>query len=997
MKHRRLLWFALPVAALTALWAGRQPLTAAGVRQYLESKGVPARFDIVALSARRVVLQDVSLGQAGDSTARRLIIDYALGLRPQVARITLEGARLKARVHADGTYDLGALQPLVPPPSDEPLRLPDFDLRLEDARLQVSTPAGPIRLTINGQGNLAKVFQATVAGDTARLQLDGARADSVFLNADATLRNGLLMIRAQAASTTLSVPMARQARQAALAFHGTVRLKDAELAGAWAARVAAARLPGVAVEILRAKGLATFSPATTTAWARVQAAAVQARPDEQSIRRLRVLWSGLPASPLDPLKFGLSRTLDVLAAGTDAQADATVTWRGDSGAVGLRAVRLGSLATADSTDLRIALSSLHTTGSIAFRLTPAGLPALSGRAQGIAFQPGRPPSGDLMLNPVQWRAKDLDVALDRTAVSLAPGGMQVTTRLTASLQHQGIRIDALRVPVALAFDADGAVRLPTGCQSLSVARLRVQSLDIGPANTRLCAVQGPLLSVSPRGAVRGAATLTLAPLPIRQAETRLDLAPSRIALALSGSLQDPVVALEARALRAALEVGPHAVSMKAEALGLHWTSRAATLSLAGGAAELAGQPVALSGVAFAASLGPGGDVQVRNATALLRNTAARPAFAAIRLSGGRADLRGAALQGDGALLLNAKAQRIGSFRFAHDLAAAEGSAHIGIDGLTFSPDLEAYELTELARGQVENVSGTVAAQADLAWGQGIAAKGMIAFRNLGVATAALGPIEGINGTIVLDDLLAPHSPPDQTVTIDKINPGVAVAHGVLRFQLLPDFHLRVQEARWPFAGGDLFLEPMVIDPAADIQRMTFRAANMDAALLLQQFDLKNLRVTGRLDGAFPIVAEGTALRVENGRITTQPGGGLIQYVGEIGKEVTGPSKLAFDALQRFRYDSAVLELNGDLAGEIVAGIRFSGENQAPVSPAAGLPIRADGLPFKFNVTVRAPFRGLLNTASGLFDARKVIEQARPINTDDIPGTAPPGAGTDEQK
>ncbi|WP_281277469.1 hypothetical protein [Hankyongella ginsenosidimutans] len=40
------------------------------------------------------------------------------------------------------------------------------------------------------------------------------------------------------------------------------------------------------------------------------------------------------------------------------------------------------------------------------------------------------------------------------------------------------------------------------------------------------------------------------------------------------------------------------------------------------------------------------------------------------------------------------------------------------------------------------------------------------------------------------------------------------------------------------------------------------------------------------------------------------------------------------------------------------------------------------------MTVRAPFRGLLNTASGLFDARKVIEQARPIDTDEIPGAAP---------
>ncbi|WP_222874038.1 intermembrane phospholipid transport protein YdbH family protein [Hankyongella ginsenosidimutans] len=280
-------------------------------------------------------------------------------------------------------------------------------------------------------------------------------------------------------------------------------------------------------------------------------------------------------------------------------------------------------------------------------------------------------------------------------------------------------------------------------------------------------------------------------------------------------------------------------------------------------------------------------MRVRNATALVRNTDPRPPFAPIRLSDVRADYDGKTIKGDGALLLHAKAQRIGRLRFGHDLGTAEGAARVDIDGLTFSPELEAYELTELARGQVENVSGTVTANADFAWGQAISAKGAIAFQNVSLATAALGPISGINGEIALDDLLAPHSPLNQTVTIDSINPGVEVAHGVLRFQLLPGFHLNVQDARWPFAGGDLFLEPVVIDPAAGTQRVTFRAANMDAALLLEQFDLKNLRVTGRLDGAFPMVAEGAALRIENGRITTQPGGGLIQYVGRSARKSPG--------------------------------------------------------------------------------------------------------------
>lgn len=988
MKYRKLLWLALPVVALTALWSGRQPLTAVGVREYLQSKGVPARLKITQIGARRVVIEDLALGKAGHAAAARVTVDYALGFAPRVVRISVEGARVAAAIKADGSIDLGDLQALIPPPSDEPLSLPTYDLRLSDAQLQLATPAGPLTLTINGDGSPATAFRATAAGDAARLRYAGAGADTVHLHADATLRGKRLLIAAHATAAGLHAPGDARVQRPTIAFLGAMPLEGDSIAGAWAVRAAAVRVPGGQAEGLRAKGLATLAPAASAAWVRVQASAAQVRPGDASARQLRSLWSGLPASPLDALKPAFSRTLDTIASGTDLQADAALAWRGDTGVLTLSALRLGALASVDSRNLRVALPSLHATGNAEFRLTPVGLSTLEGQVTGINYRPDGPLTGALTLNPVRWRAKDLDLALDRTAISLSPQGTQAASGLTTSLRYNGSRIETLHAPLTFALDPDGTMHLPKGCQAVSIARLQAQSLDLGPVKVGLCAVGGPLLTVKPNGAVQGRAAVTLSPLALRQGTALLKLAPARFALALSGSAQAPVVALEGKDISAAIDAAPNAVALKAAAAALRWENGNATLTLSGGAAESAGQPMALTGIGLVAHLDKTGAVQVRDAKALVRNTDPRPAFAPIRLSQARADIKGDVLQGSGALLLNAKAQRIGSVRFAHDLGANKGSAGIEIDGLTFSPELEAYELTELARGQVENVSGTVAAHADIAWGQEISASGAIAFRNVSVATAALGPIEGINGDITLDDLFAPHSPPDQTVTIDKINPGVEVAHGVLRFQLLPGFNLRVQDARWPFAGGDLFLEPVVIDPTAPAQRMTFRAADMDAALLLEQFDLKNLRVTGRLDGTFPIIAEGTALRIENGRIATQPGGGLIQYLGEIGKEVTGPSKLAFDALQRFRYDSAALDLNGDLTGEIVAGIRFSGENQTPVSPAGGLPIKADGLPFKFNVTVRAPFRGLLNTASGLFDARKVIEQARPVDTDEIPGAAP---------
>ena len=57
-------------------------------------------------------------------------------------------------------------------------------------------------------------------------------------------------------------------------------------------------------------------------------------------------------------------------------------------------------------------------------------------------------------------------------------------------------------------------------------------------------------------------------------------------------------------------------------------------------------------------------------------------------------------------------------------------------------------------------------------------------------------------------------------------------------------------------------------------------------------------------------------------------------------------------------------------------LRFAGTNEAATTLGGGpLPIRATGLPFQFNVTVRAPFRALLGTAASFSDVRPLIRPA----------------------
>src|SRR3546814_21007342 len=72
-------------------------------------------------------------------------------------------------------------------------------------------------------------------------------------------------------------------------------------------------------------------------------------------------------------------------------------------------------------------------------------------------------------------------------------------------------------------------------------------------------------------------------------------------------------------------------------------------------------------------------------------------------------------------------------------------------------------------------------------------------------------------------------------------------------------------------------------------------------------------------------------------------------------------------------------MDGQLDGEIISTVLFNGSNQQPVNPTgSSLPVKATGLPFKFHITIRAPFRALLNPAESFTDVRTPVRQAAPV-------------------
>jgi hypothetical protein len=271
------------------------------------------------------------------------------------------------------------------------------------------------------------------------------------------------------------------------------------------------------------------------------------------------------------------------------------------------------------------------------------------------------------------------------------------------------------------------------------------------------------------------------------------------------------------------------------------------------------------------------------------------------------------------------------------------------------------------------------------------------FEGLSFATLALGPVQGVKGVLALDDLALLTSPPGQVLTVEEINPGLAARQGVLRLQLLPELTVRLEDARFPFAGGRLSVDPTTIVFGGEETRLRLRLTEVDLGALLAEFNLQDqITATGSVTGEFPLVFTPEGGRVEGGRLTAlAPGLIAVQspVVDEAAANAASSSASFLQALQGFRYDElALVSLDGELDGDLTAELRFSGENIAPVElPSLAGRQRLSGLPFRFNVQVRAPITGLVRSAQQAFDYRTALSSAagQPEPAETAPKTPDP--------
>lgn len=998
----RRLWLTLlllVVIVIATAWLQRRTIARDFIDRELSRRGVAATYELTQLSPWRQRLTKVVIGDPArpDLTADWVEVRTALApWRAQVIAVRAGQLRLRGRM-VGGRVLLGDIDRLMPPPSGKPFSLPALIVDVADAQVSLETPAGDMRLAIAGKGMLNDGFKGIVRTKVPRLALAGCE----IMQAD-----GRLAVQIRKSQPSLTGPVAaadvqcgqtrlRGARVAVQAqfsealdqWRGTAAMRAQSLhqpETRFSALSGEARFEGTAsatqgpVELrsgdFEVRGNRGKTAAVAGAYrvgqsgvsfaGQAQIGSVSLMPSlRDDVQRLH---ARVNAGPLQSIIAALARSTAAAMRRFDAGGDLSIAYRQGAVALTLSAarVRAASGGQADfNGEARIGLggpaAAVRAGGTLETR--GGGLPwAILRFSQDKDQIRGSGTIAPYVVGESRLSLADLTFQLRGES-----GGASALAEFTGGTP-QG-RVGQLRLPLSAAW-APGSLSVNTRCIDASFRHLAVSGLTLGPHRLAACPEGGAMIRLA-QGRIDGGVRLQRPhlsgmlganPLRFEAEKARFDLGRQRLTVA--GATLRLGAGGETRMDVAALS-GAFGGAPRGTFSGLAGQLGAVPLRVSAGSGDwrLDGSALALAGT-----------LEVRDAASPARFHPLGARDAEVHVSG--EDVRASATLNT--LRGGVKVAELG---IAHALNSGSGSAEIGVNGLRFAVQgLQPQDLTPLTYGVIAEVNGAVSGHGRIAWSRdGVTSSGTFGTDGIDLA-AAFGPLRGLATTLHFTDLLGVRTAASELAKVAEVNPGVPVNDGTLRFQILDSRRVQVEGGRWPFAGGELVLEPTLLDFSESRERrLTFRVIGADAALFLKEMEFDNISATGTFDGTLPMVFDAQGGRIEGGMLKARAGG-TIAYAGEVSRHDLGFwGNMAFQALRSLNYRSLSLSMNGPLAGDMVTDIRFAGVSQGKGARSNFVIRRLARLPFVFNIRISAPFQQLLSSVQSWYDPSRLIERNLP--------------------
>ncbi|MBT2185842.1 intermembrane phospholipid transport protein YdbH family protein [Sphingobium nicotianae] len=1013
-----------------ALYLARKPIADSFIARELAARGVQGRYVVTRIGPRTQRLDNLVIGdpRSPDLTVRFVEVDIGWGLGgARITRVQASGVRLRGRLH-EGTLDLGQVTRLLQGSTGRgEARLPDWTVELDDARADIASDLGALQFALQGRGPVRSGFGGTLSVASSGLQigdcqierprapLDVSTQDERILligpvsapmlvcgdtlvaapKLDFNLRSDIAL-QDMSGAVTLYADDARQAARRLDKLSGLVTFKGkaADLRGSASVSAAHVSIDGVETGAAKIGGNFALRASGDTGLAWTGVATVDNAHPAKGID-MGALVRAAAGTPLEPLAGKLAKAIAEIGKGNRLVLGGAVNLLGSRGNAALDRLELTARSGArvratDGSAVKFNWpdGALAATGTIA--LSGGGLPegkiAFAADEKGMVR--GRATLADYAAGTARLRLTPVDFAIDRR------GAGQVRTTLTLDGPLPDGQLTGLTAPVDARFSPDGSVRLAGSCAPVRWTAVRLSSLALDPATVRLCGIDNGDIRIDMM-ALTG--RIGASPLAFKAASARYALGAGQFELAAPD-----------------VRIGPadNPVRLAANRLVGMATPRGGGLAgtFEGGAGRIGAVPLDLTELAGRWAFRNGrldvdGGLRVADVLAdpRFRPLAGRDVH--LTLADGRIDATG--------MLVHPTRQvRVAAVTIRHDLSSGAGQADIKLDNLRFGGALQPDDLTSLALGVIANVDGVVEGQGQIRWtAEHVTSDGTFSTKGMSFA-AAFGPVTNFATTIHFADLLGMRTLPGQVMTVGSINPGIEVTDGTIHYALLSSQQARIEGGQWPFSGGTLSMLPATLDlDAKKPRKLTFRVVGLEAGAFINTLELDNISATGTFDGLLPMVFDETGGRIEGGLLVARQQGnpplilqstqgldvpcdparqsGNLAYVGEVSNAQLGAyGKLAFDALKNLRYRCLAIMLDGALDGEFVTRLTINGVNQGTEEAKKSFISRPFlGLPFIFNIRIEAPFRGLLNTATGLADPRRAVSDAlrnhtAPVITDE---------------
>jgi len=988
------------------LWLQRDRLASNLIDEIVAANGLEADYDIVSVSPGRYVIANLVVGstQTPDLTAEKVTVELAFsGVQPRISSIALDRPMVSARL-VDQRISLGSLDPLIYADNQEPFAWPKINLAITDGVAEISSDFGTIDVHLNGEGRLDNGFAAELSSTTndfgtidcmsraasltgiirieaGRPSLDGdinvrllrcagAELDDARLATSATLAQdlggleasiGLTTGRAAYLATTINrlngrLAISLQATEAGDAMLGVTHSLRGDQVATEYGTLGKVALAG---ELLLSEG---FSQAE---W-RSHVTGSEASLEPTFFAHLSDLRAATDGVFLAPLIAQLDSSIrEVLELG---ELHAQIALRSDSTGLSLDVPQAQWLAMGK--EPVVALSRLvfeRPEGEASGRLQGEiksgghGLPAINGsitqRRNGARL--------------ARFAMQDYQVGQDSFAIPR----MQLRQSPNGSVRFDGVfaasgalpdgKIEQLIGPIEGAWSARTGVSIGHRCAKMNFAVLEYSGVLFDQNGLNLCpGNEGPMIQYRDR------LELAITSEAIDLGGTMAD-APARIT-ATQANLAYPG-GLEINGIKARFGDPGNIMHLTADRIEGHADERI-NGRVYGARAVSEALPFDLSDISGDWAL-TDGVLQFADGSLLLRDrtdseAAKEPRFEPLSSSNARLVFDRGKLRAHADMFHASSGNLLAEVSVEHDLSSGDGQADFVIPGVTFTDALQPDDLSVVIQGVVADAEGTIDGKGVISWtAQTLESSGTFGTDDFDLA-AAFGVVRGLRGEVTFSDLIALTTAPSQVVEIDSINPGVEALDGRIVYSITDGNLINIEDARWPFMGGELLLQPIALDfGAGDGQDYVFELVGIDAGSFVSEMDLTNIGASGTFDGTLPIHfdAKGNG-SVRGGLAIARAPGGNVSYVGELTYEDLGTmANYAFQSLRSLDYSQMSVELNGDLGGEIITNFLLDGVRQGEGASQNFVTRRLAKLPIRFKINVRSDnFSDLALIMRGLF-------------------------------